>query len=82
MRCPICKGELKRGTTTFTADLEKGVLIIKNVPADVCNQCGEAFIPNDVAKSIEQVVKSAREKKMEIEIVSYENVIDEHRTIR
>ena len=54
--------------------LEGVLLIIKNVPADICNQCGEEFIPNDVAKIIEKTVESARGSKAEIEIVSYEKV--------
>lgn len=31
--CPLCGGGKKPGTTTFTADLGFGVVVIRNVPA-------------------------------------------------
>jgi len=39
--CPLCGGKKKLGTTTFTADLGFGVVVVRNVPATVCSQCGE-----------------------------------------
>ena len=72
--CPVCKGEVKRSTTNFPVELNGGFLIVKNVPADVCRQCGEVFIPDDVAASLEKTVEAARKNKAEIEIVSYEKV--------
>jgi YgiT-type zinc finger domain-containing protein len=74
MICPVCKGEVKRGTTNFPVELDGGFLIVKNVPADVCGQCGEVFIPDDVAEALEKTVEIARKSKAEIEIVSYEKV--------
>lgn len=74
MNCPLCRGKLERGTITFPVMLDGVLLIIKNVPADVCNQCGEEFIPNTVAKIIEKTVEGARSSKAEIEIISYEKV--------
>ena len=74
MICSVCKGEATRGTTNFPVELDGGFLIVKNVPADVCGQCGEAFIPDDIAESLEKAVEAARKSKAEIEIVSYEKV--------
>lgn len=74
MICPVCKGEFTRGTTNFPVELESGFLIIKNVPADVCGQCGEVFIPDDIAEALEKMVEAARKSKAEIEIVSYDKV--------
>jgi YgiT-type zinc finger domain-containing protein len=74
MNCPVCKGEVKRGTINFPVELEGGFLIVKNVPANICGQCGEEFIPDDVAKVLEKIVASARGSKAEIEVVSYEKV--------
>jgi len=31
--CPFCKGEMEHGSTTFTADLEFGVVVVRQVPA-------------------------------------------------
>ncbi len=74
MICPVCKGEVKRSVTNFPVELDGGFLIVKNVPADTCSQCGEVFIPEDVAEALEKTVEAARKSKAEIEIVSYEKV--------
>ena len=59
MNCPLCRGKLEKGITTFPVMLNGVLLIIKNVPEDICNQCGEEFIPNAVAKIIEKTVEGA-----------------------
>ncbi|OHB91289.1 MAG: hypothetical protein A3D89_05800 [Planctomycetes bacterium RIFCSPHIGHO2_02_FULL_52_58] len=75
MRCPVCKGTIKRGTTNLPVEIEKGVLSIKGVPADVCTQCEEAFIPDEVASLMEKIVARARKMKVELEVVSFEAVV-------
>ena len=51
MKCPICKlGETESGTTTLTfvrpfGELQNEVtVVLKNVPAQVCSNCGEAYV--------------------------------------
>ena len=39
--CPLCGGRKVVGTTTFTADLGTGVVVVSNVRATVCSQSGE-----------------------------------------
>lgn len=49
MKCLICKqAEIRPGTTTLT--LERGDLtfVVKNVPAQICPNCGEAYIDEAV----------------------------------
>ena len=72
MKCPICGGNMKRGLTNLPVELEAGLLYVKQVPADVCGQCEEAFIPDDVAEKLERIVDRARRQKVEIEVVSYQ----------
>jgi YgiT-type zinc finger domain-containing protein len=40
-RCYFCGGELVEKLTTFVYEEEGQVWIIRNVPAFVCQQCGE-----------------------------------------
>lgn len=74
MKCPVCGGSIKRATTNLPVEIERGVLFIKGVPADVCAQCEEAFIPDEVAALLEKVVARARDMKVELEVISYEAV--------
>jgi len=69
--CPTCGGEKVEGTTTFTTDLEFGVVIVRNVPASVCKQCGDDWIDPEVARNLEQIVEEAKEKKSQIEMLPY-----------
>lgn len=41
-RCPICGGRRVPGATTFAVDLGFSVVVVRNVPAQVCAQYGEA----------------------------------------
>jgi YgiT-type zinc finger domain-containing protein len=68
--CPLCSGTKKPGTTTFTADLGFGVVVVRNVPATVCSPCGADWIADDVAARIEELVDDARKKRLQIEVMS------------
>lgn len=74
MKCPICRGNMKQGTTNFPVEIGDGLLFVKHVPADVCSQCGEVFIPDGIAASLEAIVSKAKENKIELEVVSYDKV--------
>ena len=56
-RCPLCGGIKTEGKTTFTVDLKFGVVVVREVPALVCDQCGEAWIEDGVAERLEQMVR-------------------------
>ncbi len=68
--CPLCGGAKRAGTTTFTAELGFGVVVIRNVPATVCSQCGADWIPDEVAGRIEALVDDARKKQLQVEVIS------------
>lgn len=70
--CPLCGGEKTDGKTTFTVDLKFGVVVIREVPALVCNQCGETWIEDNVAKQLEQIVSEARLKHPIVEVAYWE----------
>ncbi len=74
MKCPVCGGTIKKGTTNLPVEIERGVLFIKGVPADVCDQCEEVFIPDMTASLVEKIVAKARDMKVELEVISYEAV--------
>lgn len=68
--CPLCKGTKRPGTTTFTADLGFGVVVVRNVPATVCSQCGADWIADKVAGKLERLVKDAKAKRSQVEVVA------------
>ena len=60
MNCFMCKGDLEDKNTTFMVELDNCIIIIKNVPSQVCRQCGEVSYSNEVAKQLEKLVNSVR----------------------
>lgn len=72
MNCFFCKGELTNGTTTHVVTLDRCVVIVKNVPAEVCRQCGETYFSDDVAQQLEKIVNAVKHSIMsEVAIVEY-----------
>jgi YgiT-type zinc finger domain-containing protein len=68
--CPLCGGTKKAGQTTFTVDLGFGVVVVRNVPATVCSQCGADWIQDSVAFKLEDIVSDARRKQLTVEVTT------------
>ena len=52
-RCDRCGGELKSGKTTLEIWSGEELLVIKDVSADICQQCGEAYISAEVSEKLD-----------------------------
>lgn len=68
--CPLCGGQKEAGTTTFSADTGEGVVVVRNVKATICAQCGEEWIDNTTAQQLEAIVSDAREKRLQVEVTA------------
>lgn len=71
MTCFECKGTMKPSTTTHFVDLKKCIIIVKNVPCLECSQCGEILYTDEVAKRLDEIVKSVSSLMTEIAVVEY-----------
>lgn len=71
MTCFVCKGNIEERTTTFMADLETCLVVIRNVPSLVCTQCGEVSYTDEVSKKIEQIALSLKNKITDIAVTDY-----------
>jgi YgiT-type zinc finger domain-containing protein len=75
MRCFMCKGKLEDMRTTFMVDIGNCIVIVKNVPSQVCAQCGEVSYSDCIAARLETIVNDMRNASTEIAVVNYsENV--------
>ena len=75
MNCFMCKGNLEKKSVNYVVDLESTIIIIKNVPAKVCKQCGEQYFDDETSKNIEKIVNQLKKLSTEVTIVNYkENV--------
>jgi YgiT-type zinc finger domain-containing protein len=72
MTCFICKGKIQNSFSTFTVDIKSCIVIIKNVPSQICDQCGEVSYSDDVSRRLEQIVNSIKSSALtEIAVVNY-----------
>ena len=71
MKCFMCKGNLENKNTTFMVELDNCIIIIKNVPSQVCKQCGEVTYSDEVAKQLEKLVNAVRNSITEITVINY-----------
>jgi|AntRauTorckE6833_2_1112554.scaffolds.fasta_scaffold204410_2 YgiT-type zinc finger domain-containing protein len=60
MKCPYCETEMKEGKVVLTFQMsDSEIVVVHDVPALVCEQCGEEFVGNDSAKKVEEIVERA-----------------------
>jgi YgiT-type zinc finger domain-containing protein len=69
--CPICDGKKIESTTSFTVDYNTGVVVVRDVPAKVYLQCGEQWIPDDIASKLEEIVSISKKQNQELFIVKF-----------
>ncbi len=69
-KCPLCGGNVKKGKTIFTVELGFGVVVVRDVPATVCTQCGADWIGDDIASKLEEIVDNARRNHRMVEITT------------
>jgi YgiT-type zinc finger domain-containing protein len=73
-RCPLCGGDLKRGVAAIPYLLPDAVIVVKDVPAEICNSCGEAFTSGSVTDHIVAMLGTACALKAEVLVLSYQDI--------
>ncbi len=56
--CSFCGGEVKEGKVELDYRYQGKLFVFQNVPAGICQQCGEKYLTAKVAKEIEQRVQT------------------------
>lgn len=72
MKCVICKtGETSSGRATVPLNREGATFVVKNVPADVCDNCGEYYLSEEMTGCILALAEEAMRKGTEIEVLRW-----------
>jgi YgiT-type zinc finger domain-containing protein len=56
---------------TVTLERGKTVVVVRDVPADVCENCGEYYLDSTVAQEVYRRAEAAVARNAEVEIVRY-----------
>lgn len=55
-QCYFCKGKIQRQLVTVDYRWGEKLIVIKDVPAQVCTQCGEKYFDAEVSRQMEHIV--------------------------
>ncbi|MEW5719195.1 MAG: type II toxin-antitoxin system MqsA family antitoxin [Chloroflexota bacterium] len=70
-RCPLCGGHLSAGTTTIPFIFADTAVLVKQVPAQICDNCHEPFTIGVVTDRLVNLVRRVKDLHTEVSIVSY-----------
>lgn len=72
MKCVIYKmGETSTGKVTVTLQRGELTVLIKNVPAQICENCGEYYLSDDIADQVLKQAEVSAAKNAEVEILRF-----------
>lgn len=72
MKCVICKtGQTHPGTTTVTLQRDESVVVIRDVPAEICEDCGEYYLSEPVAQRVYADADASAQRHVDVEIQRY-----------
>lgn len=71
-KCPLCGGPLFSGEATIPYILQGGtVVVVKNVPAEICGDCHEPFTAGKTTDQVMQMLRQLQGLRSEVSVVSY-----------
>jgi YgiT-type zinc finger domain-containing protein len=72
MICVFCRhGETEPGEITVTLQRGNTTVILKQAPADVCDNCGEAYLSSEVTGEVQAKAEAAVKSGAEVEILRF-----------
>jgi|ADurb_Total_1213_FD_contig_21_1358124_length_424_multi_2_in_0_out_0_1 YgiT-type zinc finger domain-containing protein len=76
MKCVICKhGELKPGVTSLLFEKNNSTIVIKGVPVDRCDNCGEIYVPDKTAEQIMSLLESVESQGIIVDVRNFSSEI-------
>lgn len=66
MECVFCGGNVQSKNVTFIYEHDKHVFLIENVPAEVCEKCGEKTYSPEIT---DEIIKFAKCKFKPVKLV-------------
>ena len=67
MGCLYCKGEMNKNKTTYSINRRGYHLLIEDVPAFVCKQCGEPYFGEEEVDAIQNLIQDIDRKTLSIQ---------------
>ena len=72
MNCTICKqGETQPSKATVVLEGGQTTVVIKDVPAGICENCGEYYLTEELTKKVMAMADEAVQHNVEIEVLRF-----------
>ena len=56
MKCLICKHtHMKHGTTILPIERGNAILLVTDIPAQICANCGEPYLDEETAQDVQEL---------------------------
>lgn len=68
MRCDLCGGKVEEELISYTLFYEGHWIVVENVPAKVCQQCGEKLFAPDTVDRLQNIIWSKQKPVKKIEM--------------
>lgn len=78
-KCYFCKGKTKIKNVDVDFRWGDKLFVVKNVPVEVCNQCGERYYSARVSKKLDNLVKKQKllkvrpQQVIEVPVFNWQN---------
>ena len=69
--CEYCGGGIVEKRVTLHRKVKGNYVLIENVPAGVCSQCGTRYFAANVLKTVEEAVRGRRRAEREVVVPVY-----------
>ena len=72
VQCQLCKhGSTELRMVTVTLQRGATTVIIKGVPAEICENCGEYYLDENTTKQVLSMAEQVVKNRAEVEILSF-----------
>ena len=72
MRCVICRhGDLEKGNATVRLTRDLLTLVVKDVPALICDNCGEEYVSDEVSSHLLETAEEAVNAGVQVDVRNY-----------
>ena len=69
--CPLCGSSLREGLATLPFILDSIVAVVKDVPAEICEECDEPYMRGDAVDKTEALLQSLKDMAVEVSVIHY-----------
>lgn len=75
MKCTICKhGDSVEGITTITLERGSSTIVFKDVPALICDNCGEKYVDDTITKQLLQKANELISNGTQVDVRKFQKV--------